>query len=92
MIGEEENIGPQAYVAGKYCAAEDPVIAAGNHDGIEDSARLAGDIDDLRRRMLETFLCETSFTADPVIMISRQLDTKIVEYMKYSQTASKKAR
>lgn len=79
MAGEEENIGPDAVAAGKRYAAADPVS-------------LAGDIDDLRRRMLETFLLETSFTADPVILISRQLDTKIVEYMKHWQTGRRKAR
>ncbi|MBW5446944.1 Spo0E family sporulation regulatory protein-aspartic acid phosphatase [Cohnella sp. CFH 77786] len=45
-------------------------------------SKLTDDIDDLRRKMAETFLKEASFTADPVIMISRQLDLKINEYMK----------
>lgn len=55
-------------------------------------AKLADDIDDLRRKMAETFLKETSFIADPVMMISRQLDVKINEYMKNWQAGRKKAR
>jgi len=55
-------------------------------------AEMADDIDDLRRKMAETFLKEASFTADPVIMISRQLDVKINEYMKNWQAGRKKAR
>jgi hypothetical protein len=54
--------------------------------------KLADDIDDLRRRMAETFLKEASFTADPVIMISRQLDLKIMEYMKQLPNTHRKAR
>ena len=55
-------------------------------------AKLVDDIDDLRRKMAETFLKETSFIADPVMMISRQLDVKINEYMKNWQAGRKKAR
>ncbi|WP_123041676.1 aspartyl-phosphate phosphatase Spo0E family protein [Cohnella candidum] len=54
--------------------------------------QLVRDIDDLRRKMAETFLKEASFTADPVIMISRQLDLKINEYMMQWTTGRKKAR
>jgi hypothetical protein len=54
--------------------------------------KLADDIDDLRRKMAETFLKEASFTADPVILISRQLDVKINEYMKQWKVGRKKAR
>jgi len=55
-------------------------------------AKLADDIDDLRRKMAETFLKETSLIADPVILISRQLDLKINEYMQNWQASRKKAR
>lgn len=43
---------------------------------------LQEEIDLLRRRMTETFLQEDSFTAEPVMEISRMLDLKINEYMK----------
>lgn len=55
-------------------------------------SKLTDDIDDLRRKMAETFLKEASFTADPVIMISRQLDVKINEYMKQWNVGRKKVR
>jgi|GEM_PF-2847647 len=55
-------------------------------------AKLADDIDDLRHKMAEAFLKETSFIAEPVILISRQLDVKINEYMKSWQAGRKKAR
>ncbi|WP_276354700.1 aspartyl-phosphate phosphatase Spo0E family protein [Cohnella caldifontis] len=55
-------------------------------------ARLTDDIDDLRQRMAETFLREASFTADPVILISRQLDVKINEYMMQWKVKHMKAR
>lgn len=54
--------------------------------------RLADDIDDLRCKMAEVILKEASFTADPVIMISRQLDAKINEYMKSWHMERRKAR
>ncbi len=57
-----------------------------------DPGKLANDIDDLRRKMAETFLKEASFTADPVILISRQLDLKINEFMKQRNVRLKKAR
>jgi hypothetical protein len=56
------------------------------------AAKLTDDIDDLRRRMAETFLKEASFTADPVILISRQLDVKINEYMLQWKKKRKMAR
>ncbi|CAI6046145.1 aspartyl-phosphate phosphatase Spo0E family protein [Cohnella sp. JJ-181] len=43
---------------------------------------LQEEIDLLRRRMTETFLREDSFTAEPVMEISRMLDVKINEYMR----------
>ncbi|WP_373229074.1 Spo0E family sporulation regulatory protein-aspartic acid phosphatase [Cohnella sp.] len=43
---------------------------------------LAEEIDTLRKTMTETFLQEDSFTADRVMELSRQLDIKIIEYMK----------
>jgi Spo0E like sporulation regulatory protein len=55
-------------------------------------AKLVDDIDDLRRKMAEMFLKEASFTADPVILISRQLDLKINEYMKQWTVGRKQAR
>lgn len=58
---------------------------------LQAAAKLADDIDDLRRKMAETFLKEASFTADPVILISRQLDVKINEYMKQREIGRKKA-
>lgn len=45
---------------------------------------LKEEIDLLRRRMTETFLQEDSFTAEPVMEISRLLDVKINEYMRLS--------
>lgn len=45
---------------------------------------LQEEIDMLRRRMTETFLQEDSFTAEPVMELSRMLDLKINEYMKMS--------
>ncbi|MDG0808743.1 aspartyl-phosphate phosphatase Spo0E family protein [Cohnella rhizosphaerae] len=45
---------------------------------------LIEEIDLLRRRMTETFLKEDSFTAEPVMEISRMLDVKINEYMRLS--------
>jgi hypothetical protein len=53
---------------------------------------LADDIDNLREKMAETFLKEASFTADPVILISRELDLKINEYMKQFSSARRKVR
>lgn len=43
---------------------------------------LAEEIDRLRTAMTETFLQEDSLTADKVMELSRQLDIKIIEYMK----------
>ncbi|WP_254639271.1 aspartyl-phosphate phosphatase Spo0E family protein [Cohnella sp. GbtcB17] len=48
---------------------------------------LIEEIDQLRRRMTETFLREDSFTAEPVMEISRMLDVKINEYMRLSYHA-----
>ncbi|MDI4644639.1 aspartyl-phosphate phosphatase Spo0E family protein [Cohnella hashimotonis] len=48
---------------------------------------LIEEIDLLRRRMTETFLREDSFTAEPVMEISRMLDVKINEYMRLSYHA-----
>ncbi|MDG0790404.1 aspartyl-phosphate phosphatase Spo0E family protein [Cohnella ginsengisoli] len=48
---------------------------------------LIEEIDLLRRRMAETFLREDSFTAEPVMEISRMLDVKINEYMRLSYLA-----
>ncbi|WP_246120477.1 aspartyl-phosphate phosphatase Spo0E family protein [Cohnella terricola] len=47
------------------------------------AAELAEEIDDLRKAMTDTFLKEHSLVADSVIQLSRQLDMKINEYMKY---------
>ncbi len=43
---------------------------------------LKAEIDRLRKRMTDAFQQELSFTAEPVIELSRQLDDKINEYMK----------
>lgn len=56
------------------------------------SRSLAEDIDDLRMKMAETVVRESSFTADPVILISRQLDVKINEFMKQRHVRLRKAR
>lgn len=62
------------------------------HGRFAAGAGLTDDIDDLRQKMAEIFLKEASFTADPVILISRQLDQKINEYMKQWNKGRKKAR
>lgn len=62
------------------------------HGRVSKGRALTEDIDDLRRMMAETFLKEASFTADPVILISRQLDVKINEYMRQSIQYRKQAR
>lgn len=46
------------------------------------SQDLAEEIDRLRRVMTDTFLQENSLTAERVMELSRQLDLKIIEYMK----------
>jgi hypothetical protein len=56
------------------------------------SSGLADEIDRLRQIMAETFVRESSFTADTVIRISRQLDVKINEYMTKTVIGRKKAR
>lgn len=48
---------------------------------------LKAEIDRLRKRMTDAFLQELSFTADPVIELSRQLDDKINEYMRQTARA-----
>jgi len=45
---------------------------------------LADEIDRLRKAMTEKFLQERSLVADSVMELSRQLDRKIIEYMKVS--------
>jgi len=47
--------------------------------------RLAAEIDRLRKAMAETFGREASFTSEPVMQISRELDKKINEYMRLAQ-------
>ncbi|PZD95100.1 aspartyl-phosphate phosphatase Spo0E family protein [Paenibacillus sambharensis] len=42
----------------------------------------------LRRKMEMTYLEEASFSADRVIELSRKLDIKINEYMRYKQLCS----
>jgi hypothetical protein len=56
------------------------------------SRTLAEDIDDLRMKMAETVGREVSFTADPVILISKQLDVKIYEFMMQRHVRLRKAR
>lgn len=62
-----------------------PILRAEAHLDSPASERtgtsLADEIDRLRQIMAETFVRESSFTADTVIRISRQLDVKINEYM-----------
>jgi len=67
-------------------------LSDSKHDRLPGGSKLADDIDDLRSKMAEAFLKEASFTADPVIMISRQLDAKINEYMNLWKIGRKKAR
>lgn len=54
----------------------------GLHRKVVFDPQLAEEIDRLRKEMTDIFLREHSFTADPVIELSRQLDLKINEYMK----------
>jgi hypothetical protein len=70
----------------------DTVNSGKRMTGSRAGKRLADDIDDLRCKMAEAILREASFTADPVIMISRQLDAKINEYMKSWHMERRKAR
>jgi hypothetical protein len=53
---------------------------------------LADEIDRLRQIMADTFVRESSFTADPVVRVSKQLDVKINEYMRQSAMGRKKVR
>lgn len=73
---------------------EAPIVVYGHGRGSEAGKRsrnadggLTAEIDRLRQRMTDAFLQELSFTADPVIELSRQLDDKINEYMRRTARA-----
>ncbi|BBI32193.1 aspartyl-phosphate phosphatase Spo0E family protein [Cohnella abietis] len=53
---------------------------------------LVEEIDRLRKAMTETFLHEHSLIADSVVELSRQLDLKINEYMKYVRLSRQEVR
>lgn len=71
-----------------------PLVVFGQGRGSEAGTKprkadghLKAEIDRLRKRMTDAFLQELSFTADPVIELSRQLDDKINEYMRQTARA-----